>query len=36
MTVMTCLYTSDPQHPLLLVAFGVGGRITEGNRQGRR
>jgi hypothetical protein len=33
--VMTQLHTTDPQRLLLLVAFGAGGRITEGNRQGR-
>jgi hypothetical protein len=36
MMVVTQLNTTDLQRPLLLVAFGAGGRITEGNRQGRR
>jgi hypothetical protein len=36
MIVMTQSHSTDPQRPLLLTAFGVGGRITEGSRQERR
>jgi hypothetical protein len=36
MMVMTRLCMTDPQRLLLLAAFGVGGRISEGHRQKRR
>ena len=34
--VMTVFQETDTQCPLLLVAFGVDGRVTESHRQLRR